>query len=47
MVENLLTHIKNKQDRKYQSVEFPSVLDQIKTDDAEFELSISNTIAKL
>ena len=47
MVENLLTHIKNKQDPKYQSVEFPSVLDQIKTDDAEFELSISNTIAKL
>ena len=47
MVENLLTHIMNKQDPKYQSVEFPSVLDQIKTDDAEFELSISNTIAKL
>ena len=47
MVDNLLDHIIKKRDKKYQFVEFPSVLDQIKSEGAQFELSISNTIAKL
>ena len=47
MVENLLDHIILKQHPKLKIVEFPSVLEQIRTDDAKFELAVSNTIKKL
>ena len=47
MVENLLDHLILKQNPKTKTVEFPSVLEQIRTDDAKFELSVSNTIKKL
>ena len=47
MVENLLDHLILKQHPKLKTVEFPSVLEQIRTDDAKFELAVSNTIKKL
>ena len=47
MVENLLDHLILKQHPKIKIVEFPSVLEQIRTDDAKFELAVSNTIKKL
>ena len=47
MVENLLDHLILKQHPKLKIVEFPSVLEQIRTDDAKFELAVSNTIKKL
>ena len=47
MVENLLDHLILKQNPITKTVEFPSVLEQIRTDDAKFELSVSNTIKKL
>ena len=47
MLGNLFENILNKQDKVTLSVEFPGVLSQIRTDDANFELSLSNTIQKL
>lgn len=47
MLNNLFENILNKQDKVTLSVEFPGVLSQIRTDDANFELSLSNTIQKL
>ena len=47
LVDNLFGNILNKQDKVTLSVEFPGVLSQIRTDDANFELSLSNTIQKL
>ena len=47
MLQSLFENILNKQDKVTLSVEFPGVLSQIRTDDANFELSLSNTIQKL
>ena len=47
MLSSLFENILNKQDKVTLSVEFPGVLSQIRTDDANFELSLSNTIQKL
>ena len=47
MIENIIDHIKFKQDKVKKYVEFPGVLEQIKTDDANFEVSISNTCERL
>ena len=47
MVQNCLDHILFKQDKVKKFVEFPSVLEQINTDDANFEVNISNTIERL
>ena len=47
MLSSLFENILNKQDKVTLSVEFPGVLSQIRTDDANFELYLSNTIQKL
>ena len=47
MVENLLDHLMLKRDVVRKTVPFPRVLDQMKSDDANFELSVSNSIQKL
>ena len=47
MVQNLLDHLVLKQNHLTKSVQFPKVLDQVKSDDANFELSVSNSIQKL
>ena len=47
MIKNILNHIRFKQDKVKKSVEFPGTLEQIKADDANFELSVSNTIERL
>ena len=47
MVKNVISHMKRMLDRVRKSVEYPGVLENIKADDATFELSISNTIERL
>ena len=47
MVANLLDHLMLKQDPVRKTISFPRDLDQLKTDDASFELSVSNSIEKL
>ena len=47
MIKNLLDNIINKQDKNTLSVTFPDVLNRMVSDDANFELSVSNTIQKL
>ena len=44
MVENLLDHLMLKQHPVRKTISFPRDLDQLKTDDASFELNASNTI---
>ena len=44
MIKNLLDHMLLKQHKIDRSIEFPSILNQIETDDAKFELSVSNSI---
>ena len=46
MVKNWLDNILNKKDKMTATVEFPGVLSQMNTDDAAFELSISNSIQR-
>ena len=47
MVNNLLENIKLKQHPVALSVTFPDVLNRMRADDANFELSVSNTIQRL
>ena len=47
MVKNILNHITYRQDKVKKAVEFPGVLDKINSDDATFELNVSNTIERL
>ena len=47
MVDNFLDHIELKMHQKKRFVEFPTVLDLIKGEPSNFELSISNSIAKM
>ena len=47
MIKNIIDHIQFCQDKVKKSVEFPGTLEQIKADDANFELSVSNTIERL
>ena len=44
MVSHLLDHLHAKQDKETRSVEFPTVLYQMKGDNEHLELSASNTI---
>ena len=44
MLRSLVENISQKQDKVKLSVEFPGVLNQIKSDDANFELAESNTV---
>ena len=47
MIKNIIDHIQFCQDKVKKSVEVPGTLEQIKADDANFELSVSNTIERL
>ena len=46
-VKNILEHVSARQDPVKKSSVLPGVFDQIKTDDAKFEISVSNTIERL
>ena len=47
MIANVLDHLLLKRDSVRQTVQFPQVLEQVKSDDASFELAVSNSIQKL
>ena len=47
MINDFIDNIKRRMDRTQASVTFPTVLDQMKTADANFEMAVSNTIQKL
>ena len=47
MIDNMIESIKNKEDVCTFSVEFPKALAQIRADDAEFEIVVSNNTQKL
>ena len=46
-VKNVLEHVLARQDPVKKSAELPGVFDQIKADDAKFEISVSNTVERL
>jgi hypothetical protein len=47
MVNDFIDNIWRRLDKKTLSVTFPDCLDQMKTEDADFEMAVSNTIQKL
>ena len=47
MIIDFINNIKIRTDKIQLKVEFPDVLDQMKTQDANFEMTTSNTIQKL
>jgi len=47
MVKDFITNILRRLDKKTLHVTFPDCLDQMKTEDADFESAVSNTIQKL
>ena len=47
MIKNYFDNILNKQDKETKSVEFPRVMEKMHSDDAAFELTVSNSIQKM
>jgi hypothetical protein len=47
MVNDFINNIWRRLDKKTLAVRFPDCLDQMKTEDADFEMAVSNTIQKL
>ena len=47
MVNDFIDNIWRRLNKKTLSVTFPDCLDQMKTEDADFEMAVSNTIQKL